>query len=108
MPFLLFLNSFRITSIKTKSIIRSFIDFVGEHFGIGHHESPKHPHHKQDECPTNHDHALVSLTFVVEKKDTLEAISEDIAFFAERTPVPPYQTFFSEFHSSIWQPPKLS
>jgi hypothetical protein len=86
----------------------SFIDFVGEHFGAGHHESPKHQHHKQDECPTNHNHALVSLTFVVEKKTAFVAITEDSAFFAERTPVPPYQTFFSEFYSAIWQPPKLS
>ena len=84
----------------------SFIDFVGEHFGVGHHEDSKK--HKQDECPTNHDHALVSLTFVVEKKATFEAVTEHIAFFAKKTPVPPYQFSFSEFHSSIWQPPKLS
>jgi hypothetical protein len=83
----------------------SFIDFVGEHFGIGHHDDSKH--HKQDECPTNHNHALISLTFVIEKKATFEAVTEQIAFFSERTPVPPYQTFFSEFHCAIWQPPKI-
>lgn len=84
----------------------SFIDFVGEHFGGEHHEGSKH--HEQDECPTNHDHGLVSLTFVVNKKPSFEAVTEDIAFFEERTPIPPYRTFFSEFHSAIWQPPKLS
>ena len=84
----------------------SFIDFVGEHFGGEHHKGSKH--HEQDECPTNHDHGLVSLTFVINKKTTFEAVTDDIAFFEERSPVPPYQTFFSEFHSAIWQPPKLS
>lgn len=84
----------------------SFIDFIGEHFSVGHHEGSKH--HEQDECPTKHDHAVVSFTFVVEKKATFEAITENNTFFAEKTPVPPYQTFFSEFHSAIWQPPKLS
>lgn len=84
----------------------SFIDFIGEHFGAEHHKDSKH--HKQDECPTNHDHALVSLTFVVEKKATLEVISQDHSPVAQKAPVPPYQSMFSEFHSAIWQPPKLS
>jgi hypothetical protein len=83
----------------------SFIDFVGEHFGVGDHDDSTH--HKQDECPTNHNHALVSLTFVVEKKATFEAVIENDTFFAEKTPLPPYQFSFSEFHSSIWQPPKI-
>lgn len=81
----------------------SFLDFVGEHFGDEHDGE----HHEQDKCPTNHDHGIVSLTFVVEKKTTFELVSENIIFFTERTPLPPYQTFFSEFHSAIWQPPKL-
>ena len=84
----------------------SFIDFVGEHLSEGHHKSKEH--HEQDNCPTNHDHVLVSLTFVLEKKAMLEVISQDHLLVAQKAPVPPYQSMFSEFHSAIWQPPKLS
>ncbi len=84
----------------------SFLDFIGQHIGLKDHEGSKT--HKQNECPSKHYHILVSLTFVLEKKATFEAVTEDIAFFAERNPLPPYQTFFSEFYSAIWQPPKLS
>lgn len=85
----------------------SFVEFIGEHFsGEGHHESTKH--HEQDDCPVNHDHVLVSLTFVLEKKAVFEVTSLNQAYFPEKTPLPPYRFIFSEFHSAIWQPPKLS
>lgn len=84
----------------------SFLDFVGEHLSEGHHESKQH--HEQDDCPTNHDHALVSFTFVIEKKIAFEPLMQGNLHFEEKTPLPPYRFIFSEFHSAIWQPPKLS
>ena len=86
----------------------SFIDFIGEHVAgdDNHHENKNH--HEQDDCPMNHDHVLVSLTFVLEKKAAVEAPALNQDFFAERLPLPPYRFIFSEFHSAIWQPPKLS
>lgn len=83
----------------------SFVDFVGEHFGVGHHKESEH--HKKDECPANHNHSLVSFTFVIEKKATFEVFTEVNPCLAERTPVPPYQFTYSEFHATIWQPPKI-
>lgn len=84
----------------------SFLDFVGEHLSEGHHESKQH--HEQDDCPTSHDHALVSFTFVIEKKIAFEPLMQGNLHFEEKTPLPPYRFIFSEFHSAIWQPPKLS
>lgn len=83
----------------------SFMEFIGEHFSVGHHESSKH--HDQDNCPADHDHALVSLTFVVEKKAAFEPVWVNQPLPAEKTPLPPYRFIFSEFHSAIWQPPKI-
>lgn len=85
----------------------SFIDFIGEHVAGEDHHAGKHQH-EQDECPMNHDHVLVSLTFVLEKKAVFEGPVLNQVFFAEKAPLPPYRFIFSEFHSAIWQPPKLS
>ncbi len=88
----------------------SFLDFVGEHFN-GHHNSfNKHEdskHHEQDECPTNQNNNLVLLTYVIEKKIILDFKDLNDHCFIVKTPLPPYCFTFSEFHSSIWQPPKL-
>lgn len=84
----------------------SFMEFIAEHLNEGHHESTKH--HEQDDCPVNHNHALVSFTFVLVQKSTFESVPEEHLFFDEKTPLPPYRFIFSEFQSAIWQPPKLS
>ncbi|TSJ41323.1 hypothetical protein [Fluviicola chungangensis] len=83
----------------------SFLDFICEHVGIKEHKDSRH--HHQDDCPANHNHALISFVYVIEKKATFEAVTEYQLYFAEKTPVPPYRFSFSEFHSSIWQPPKV-
>lgn len=84
----------------------SLMEFVAEHFGSSDHDTQKH--HEQDNCPVNHDHGIVAFSFVVEKKATFESIvPENIAFVSKKTPFPPYQGMFSEFHSNIWQPPKI-
>lgn len=83
----------------------SFVDFIGEHFGVGHHKDMHH--HEQDDCPMHHDHVLVSLTFVLENGTSFESAPETHLFPASKNPLPPYRFIFSEFHTAIWQPPKI-
>lgn len=84
----------------------SFVEFIGEHFTKEHHDLSQK--HKDDDCPINHDHSIVSLTFINEKSHFADIIYENKPYSIKKVLFPPYQSFFSEFHSFIWQPPKLN
>lgn len=83
----------------------SFVDFVGEHFDSEHHDN--HEHHEQDNCPLNHNHFSVSLTYIVNKNVHFELEESTFQSIFKKDQFPPYCFSKTEFNYSIWQPPKI-